>query len=98
MEHNRLVWEGKFTEPLEVLQRVLCWLQEFQEVNCSPSHVKEPQPHRWMTPSEGWFKLNVHGAAKLEVKDGGAGGVLRGDGGLFRATGVLRFQGICSVK
>lgn len=31
-----------------------------------------------MAPSEGWFKLNVDGAAKLEGADGGAGRVLRG--------------------
>lgn len=51
-----------------------------------------------MAPSDGWFKLNVDGAARLELGEGGGGAVLRGGAGIFRAAGVWRFQGIDSVK
>lgn len=96
-ERNGVVWDGRFSEPLEVVQRTLSWLYGFQVAN-QPSRVEEPKQLWWLSPSDQWFKLNVDGTVKLKEGVGGAGGVIRGEGGGFRAAGVWSFQGIASVK
>lgn len=80
-----------------MVQRTLNWLYAFQVAN-QPSRVEEPKQLWWLLPSDQWFKLNVDGTVKLKEGVGGAGGVIRWEGGGFRAVGVWRFQGIASIK
>ena len=57
-----MVHGGTFTHPLELLQRTLRAINEFQAIN----KKKEDQPHKlalqinfqWTTPSTGWVKAN----------------------------------------
>ncbi|KAB2629015.1 hypothetical protein D8674_033810 [Pyrus ussuriensis x Pyrus communis] len=64
---------------------------------------------RWAASCDGWFKLNVDEAAKVDNRVGGAGGggcggrcgwcvVIRTGDGRFVAAGFWRFQGCSSVK
>ncbi|TQD96358.1 hypothetical protein C1H46_018124 [Malus baccata] len=52
----------------------------------------------WELPRDGWAKLSVDGTFKLKEGYCVAGSVIRGDGGLFVAAGVWKFQGVASVK
>lgn len=57
-----------------------------------------PEQLRWAASCDGWFKLNVDEAAKVDNRVGGAGGVIRTGDGRFVAAGFWRFQGCSSVK
>ncbi|KAB2600832.1 hypothetical protein D8674_040734 [Pyrus ussuriensis x Pyrus communis] len=71
------------------------------------SHWWKDRKLRWAASCDGWFKLNVDEAAKVDNRVGGVGGgggccgwcvVIRTGDGRFVAAGFWRFQGCSSVK
>lgn len=58
-----------------------------------PLHTKLPKQQRWLALSNGWFKLNVDGAVRVEDCVGEAMGDSRCDMGFY---GSMSFQGATS--
>lgn len=61
-----MVWESKSSDRLDVIQKSLNWLQDFQTANQQPRRVQIPKQMLWELPREGWVKLSVDGTFKLK--------------------------------
>ncbi|RXH70791.1 hypothetical protein DVH24_013537 [Malus domestica] len=62
---------------MEVMQKVVSWYQLFLAAH-EMQNVPKPVPQlKWMTPSDGWVKIDVDGATRLEHFSGEVGAVLR---------------------
>lgn len=91
---NSLIWDGQRGQPMEVGHKVVCWYQTFL-VSHEVQRVSRPV-HRlkWLTPSDGWVKINVDGATRLEHFSRGVGAVLKDGTGTFLAAAAWRKEGI----
>lgn len=74
---HSLVWDGQRGQSIEVVHKVVCWYQALL-VTHEVQRVSRPVPQlKWLTLSDGWVKINVDGATRLEHFSGGVGAVLR---------------------
>jgi ribonuclease HI len=83
-------------DPRITSRRTVALVEEWDEVNCKPSQLNRPRVvEHWLSPPEGWIKLNTDGSFRQESGIGGGGAVLRDHHGRFIA-GSCHFFPACS--
>ncbi|XP_019189724.1 PREDICTED: uncharacterized protein LOC109184133 isoform X2 [Ipomoea nil] len=71
-------------------------LRRVQNVNSSTPQAGNSSAEvvKWLKPPDGWYKLNVDAALDNNNSKMGFGFVLRDSNGLFKATGMIPWQGL----
>jgi ribonuclease HI len=76
----------KIADPLEIMQSVLAFVDEWRAVHGDSAKVRRETPNqKWQPPEQGWLKANADGAVTKFGGKAGTGVVIRDHMGAFRA-------------
>ncbi|XP_015383105.1 uncharacterized protein LOC107175839 [Citrus sinensis] len=89
---NLFLFEGKKADPLVSMAKAEAVLDSYKRVKIpSSSHLESKitvKQQRWKPPPQGWIKINVNAATKIEKQVAGLGIVLRDFNGSVVAAAV----------
>ncbi|XP_019189723.1 PREDICTED: uncharacterized protein LOC109184133 isoform X1 [Ipomoea nil] len=93
---NGKIWNHTITPMQAIINEAHVFLFDWQNVNSSTPQAGNSSAEvvKWLKPPDGWYKLNVDAALDNNNSKMGFGFVLRDSNGLFKATGMIPWQGL----